>query len=139
MGDFACQGVRISHPNPRVEKFYRRWWDKVNGNERSERFLNLLYRLGNVIIKRRNMKLNAQDKIKFLKTVATSDLVDDTHEVSLGKNEIPARYVFYDPTVLEVYGGALSAYTGHKVLTFKLPEALRQIIKTPKTPEEKNS
>ena len=50
MGDFASQGIRLVHPNKRIERFYRNWFSKVGGEERSERFLNHLYRNGNVII-----------------------------------------------------------------------------------------
>ena len=51
MGDFACQGINLVHPNKRIEKFYKAWFNKINGKERSERFLNLLYRTGNVVTK----------------------------------------------------------------------------------------
>ena len=57
MGDFACQGINIVHPNKRIEKFYRKWFQKISGKERSERFLNNLYRCGNVIVKRRTAKI----------------------------------------------------------------------------------
>ena len=50
MGDFASQGVRISHPNKRIERFYRNWFAKIHGPDRSERFLNTLYRLGNMLL-----------------------------------------------------------------------------------------
>ncbi|NDB60261.1 hypothetical protein EB001_17680, partial [bacterium] len=49
MGDFAGQGIRLVHPNKRIEKFYRKWFEKVQGEDRSERFLNNLYRVGNVV------------------------------------------------------------------------------------------
>ena len=49
MGDFSSQGIAIVHPNKRIENFYRRWFKKVGCIERSERFLNTLYRCGNVI------------------------------------------------------------------------------------------
>ena len=28
MGDFATQGIRIVHRNKRVERFYKRWFEK---------------------------------------------------------------------------------------------------------------
>jgi len=31
MGDLACQGIRVSHPNKRIERFYRSWFKKVGG------------------------------------------------------------------------------------------------------------
>ena len=50
MGDFASQGITLNHSNKQIEQFYRKWWNKIGGAERSERFLNMLYRCGNVII-----------------------------------------------------------------------------------------
>ena len=57
MADFACQGVRISHPDKRIEQFYRNWFKKVKGKERSERFLNNLYKSANVVIRRQTAKI----------------------------------------------------------------------------------
>ena len=44
MGDFGSQGINIVHPNKSVERFYQQWFKSVNGPERSERFLNNLYK-----------------------------------------------------------------------------------------------
>ena len=46
MADFASQGVRVVHPNPRVQRFYRAWFKKVCGPERTERASNYLYLCG---------------------------------------------------------------------------------------------
>jgi hypothetical protein len=59
MGDFASQGVDIVHPNKSIERFYKAWFKQVKGIEKSERFLNYLYRTGNVIIKKSTAKINA--------------------------------------------------------------------------------
>ena len=45
MADFATQGIKLVHGNSKVQKVCREWAKKVNLEERSERFLNLLYRL----------------------------------------------------------------------------------------------
>ena len=58
MGDFASQGITLVHPNKKIELFYKKWFQKVGGRERSERFLNILYRCGNVIVKRRTAKVS---------------------------------------------------------------------------------
>jgi len=61
MSEFACQGVDLVHPNPKIEKFYKEWFKKIRGNERTERILNLLYRAGNVIIKRATAILKPEE------------------------------------------------------------------------------
>lgn len=73
MSDFASQGLTLVHPNKTIEKFYRQWFINVGGIDRSERFLNYLYRCGNVAVKRRTARLN-KDKERELKRSAGADL-----------------------------------------------------------------
>ena len=44
MAEFACQGIDLVHPNEKIQTFYREWFAKINGSERTERILNMLYR-----------------------------------------------------------------------------------------------
>ena len=60
MGDFGSQGINIVHRDKSVEKFYQQWFRNVNGKERSERFLNNLYKTGNVIVYRSNANVTPQ-------------------------------------------------------------------------------
>jgi len=70
MGDFACQGLTIVHKDPIIEKFYKNWFKQVGGYDRSERFLNYLYRAGNVIINRSTAKITKGHEEEFKKTSA---------------------------------------------------------------------
>lgn len=56
MADFAVQGIRPVHRNKRIERFFKQWFKKINGKDRSERFLNNLYKVGNVVINRQTAK-----------------------------------------------------------------------------------
>lgn len=96
MGNFASQGITLHHTNKKIEAFYRRWWEKVNGAERSERFLNMLYRCGNVIIYRRNGKITK--KIERMMTKAAAEI--EVQEPEIIKKEIPFRYDFLNPLSL---------------------------------------
>lgn len=127
MGDFACQGVVISHPNPRIQKFYRNWWKRVHGKERSERFLNLFYRIGNVIVRRKTARLPAKTKQKLFKTVG-ADTDMDIVELKFDKNIIPWQYIFLHPGTLEVVGGPLSNFVGQRLYAMKLPLSLSRAI-----------
>ena len=60
MSDFSAQGIVLVHPNKTIERFYRKWFEKVSGKERSERFLNNLYRCGNVVVHRRTAKIKPE-------------------------------------------------------------------------------
>ena len=74
MGDFASQGLTLVHPNKSIERFYRKWFDQVNGQDRSERFLNYLYRCGNVAIKRRTAKINKKKEAELKRSTAAPDM-----------------------------------------------------------------
>ena len=89
MGDFGQQGVNLVHQNKSVEKFYQQWFKKVNGKERSERFLNNLYRTGNVVIYRSFANMTPE-LIKFMKSVA-SDIKVETPKIE--KNVIPCNTI----------------------------------------------
>lgn len=98
MGDFASQGITLVHPNKTIERFYRRWFDQVNGSERSERFLNYLYRSGNVIIRRKTAKIN-KSKEQELKRAAAADI--NPEDVKIIKREIPWNYEFLNPLAVD--------------------------------------
>lgn len=97
MGDFGSQGITLHHPNRKVENFYRNWWKKINGSERSERFLNLLYRTGNVVIHKRYGKINR--KVKEDMSKAQDIKIEPMRP---RKKEIPLRYDFLNPISLEL-------------------------------------
>jgi len=107
MGDFASQGITIHHKNQKIQNFYNKWWDKVNGIERSERFLNLLYRSGNVIVYKRFGKVNKKKQEEMSK--AKVDITDK--KLVYTKKEIPLKYDFLNPLSVEIkdnQGGILA-------------------------------
>jgi len=97
MGDFACQGINLVHRDKSVETFYQQWFKKVEGKERSERFLNNLYRSGNVVMYRSYADISP-GLIKYMRSVAN----DIKFEEDIAKNEIPLRYNFFNPLSLDV-------------------------------------
>ena len=99
MSDFAAQGLTIVHPNKNVEKFYRKWFINVNGVDRSERFLNYLYRTGNVVVKRRNAKLNRDRERELLKTSGADVIIQDQ---KVKRREIPWIYDFLNPVAVDI-------------------------------------
>ena len=99
MGDFASQGLVLVHPNKTIEKFYRKWFQQIGGIDRSERFLNYLYRCGNVIVKRKTAKLNAARERELRKSVAADlEIVD----LKVKKREVPWSYDFLNPLAVDV-------------------------------------
>ena len=137
MGDFASQGIRLVHPNKRIEKFYRNWFDKVKGEERSERFLNNLYRVGNVVINRQTAKISVKVAENLYKSVASPDLIINSDEIKVEKREIPWRYTFIDPRCVDIMGNSLSSFVQNKTYAITIPPSLRKLINAPKNDGEK--
>lgn len=138
MGDFSSQGIRLVHRNKRIERFYRRWFKKINGKDRSERFLNNLYKSGNVVIDRRTAKISIKVADKLYRALGTADmLINDLPEVNVEKREIPWKYTFIDPVCVEVSAGALASFLSTKTYELQLPASLRKLINNPKTENEK--
>jgi hypothetical protein len=138
MGDFATQGIRLSHRNKRIERFYRRWFKKINGKDRSERFLNNLYKSGNVVIDRRTAKISLKVTDKLYQSLGAADyLISDIDMVPVDKREIPWRYTFIDPIFVDIVAGALSSFVDNKTYELQLPGNLRSQINSPKTDAEK--
>jgi hypothetical protein len=140
MGDFSSQGIRLVHPNKRIERFYRNWFKKVKGKDRSERFLNNLYRIGNVVVNRQTAKISLKTTDAMYRATAAADLTDQNiqeEEIAVDKREIPWKYTFIDPVYIEVAGGPLSSFVNKKIYSLTIPPHLRKIINAPKTEEEK--
>lgn len=139
MGDFASQGIRPIHRNKRIERFYRKWFKKVRGKERSERFLNNLYKTGNVVINRQTGKLSLKATDSLYKASASPDFqIQDIEESKIEKREIPWKYTFIDPYFVDVAAGALSSFVQDKRYQLTLPAGLRKLILNPKSESEKS-
>ena len=135
MGDFGSQGIRVTHPNKQIQKFYRKWFERVNGPERSERFLNNLYRIANVVVRVQTAKLSPKDGKKFEKVVAAPDL--KMEKMGIKRGEIPVKYTFLHPSTIDVVGGDLASFVGKPQYMLTIPPHLRRIILNPKGEEQK--
>ncbi len=135
MGDFACQGIRISCANKRDEKFYRNWFAKVGGPDRSERFCNNLYRTGNIIIRRQTATIDLKTRSKLFKANAKSDIKIENDKVV--KSEIPWRYIYLCPTTVVIVGGDVAAFARKKNYCLTIPKGLTTKISNVSTAEER--
>lgn len=136
MSDFGCQGVHLVHPNARIQKFFRGWFKKVNGRHVSERFLNMLYRAGNVVTKRSTLKINVKAMKEYQSIADISPDMEPPKGPSIIKKVIPGNYDFLNPMTLEVLGGDLATFTGKTSFALKIPTALRRKITNPKNETE---
>lgn len=131
MADFGAQGVKLVHPNPRKQKFYRALWKKWNGPERTERALNLLYRCGMFVAKRRTAKINVQMEAKMTAQGEDGLITPDAemeNDLKITRRTIPIRYVFMNPLMLSVIGGELAQFVGEQYYAIKINLRLRQLL-----------
>jgi hypothetical protein len=117
MGDFSSQGIQIVHPNKAIERFYRKWFEQVKGIEKSERFLNYLYRCGNVVVKRRTAKINAA-KEEELRRAAGADI--EIENKKYAKREIPWQYDFLNPLTVDVINYYNGMFLGEPMFVLNL-------------------
>lgn len=116
MSDFACQGIRIQHPVKSQEKFLNKWFRKVRGKERSERFINLLYRSANVIV----YSMNGTVPTKIVKKWKSSK-GNITIQEQVGKRlQIPLQYIFLNPSCVEAIGGDFVSFSTKALYALKL-------------------
>lgn len=138
MGDFAVQGIKLVHKNKRIEKFYRQWFKKINGRDRSERFLNNLYKIGNIVVHKQTAKISLKVTDNLYRSISAPDLnIKDSESFKIEKKEIPWRYTFIDPVYVDIAAGSLSSFVSDKRYELILPPTLRKSINSPKTDAEK--
>ena len=110
MGDFGSQGISIVHENKSVEKFFQQWFRKIDGKERSERFLNNLYRTGQVFLYKSfaNITPEISTYIKSLGSDITLKLPNIESSV------VPWRYNFFNPLTIDMKDGEVNLFLGRK-------------------------
>lgn len=97
MSDFATKGCRPIHKSPRINKLYQQWWKTIDGKTVSERYINTLYRLGNVVIVRDSAKINDKKLAEWKKYRSAAKYLTKS-----ATYEIPYTYTFLNPTCLEI-------------------------------------
>ena len=134
MSDFGTQGIKIVHPNKRQQRFYRAWFRKVCGVERTERGLNCLYRCGLFAVKRHMAYLKSSEERQMKTTYADdklqSDVVSDP-TLKTSRRVIPIRYVFMNPLMLDALGEELGPFIGRQTYAVKISSKLAKLVTRP--------
>jgi len=128
MGDFCSQGIRLVHPNKRIERFFNDWFKNVHGSRVSERMAHLLFREANVPIRWYTARIDRLKKLDMQKSVA-ADVKYNQDDPVYKRNEIPWRYNFIDPLLIEPIGGPLGILSNKKSLMLNVPLNLQNQIK----------
>lgn len=127
MSDYGSKGVKIKHPVPSVERFYQQWFSRVAGLERSERFLNSIFRLGSVVIYKSYGIIPSSQEEEFKKVTATIDS-DGEFKLDEYKNRyIPIKYTYLNPSSVEVLGEEMGIAFGRNIYVLKLNESFLSV------------
>jgi len=145
MEDFACQGVKIVHEDKKIEAFFKKWWRKVGGKERSGRFMNMFYRAGNVIILtdyaklkdeiRAEMTQTGDEKLTAKGAIKQSIKPDKPPKVKPGL--IPWKYTILNPLAVEAVGGDLAQFIQKPQYAVAVPPTLIRKLKKDKNGKSK--
>ncbi len=128
MADFAMQGIRIVHPNKSIQKFHREWFKYIDGYSVSERFLNYLYRIANVVVKKQYGKISTKAVREWRKSIGVADN-DQPVELPEKHKVIPTQYNFLNPLSLDVIGGDLAVFIGKPVYVLKVTQEFARLVK----------
>lgn len=137
MAEFGSQGVCITHPDKETEAIYNAWFAKVEGQDRSERFLNTLYKAGNVIVKRFTARYNGSDIKNLERSIATPDLKKFPATDVLPDGELPIKYKYYNPCEVELLNPTLAVFSDKYFYAAKVSSKLKNSVKNPKNALEK--
>jgi len=132
MGDFTCQGIRMSHSVQSIQKFYQEWFAHVQGPAISERLANAIFREANAVIRMRTAKINKAVQKKMQRAVAAEypEDIRVTKNKKVVANEIPWYYHMVDTLLLDLVGGSVSNYSYAKPsFALTLTSQMRQELK----------
>ena len=111
MADFCVAGVQVSSPDIKEQAFLRAWFKRAKGIHVSERIANMLYRLGNVGIRKMYGYANLNLKEKWQKAVAQLKVeINIPEDEIVDERFIPYKYVTIPPKYIRVPSPEVSAF-----------------------------
>lgn len=151
MTDFAAEGLQLQHPVKTQERFFREWSRRVDLANRSHDYMKLLMRDANVIVRRQNALIArpvAKQMSRADASVSPIGLIDETFvpekpkkitklKTKTNRREIPWKYTFLSPVVIEKIGGELGRFFGSDAVGMRIPTSLANSIRAPKTETER--
>jgi hypothetical protein len=149
MCNFASEGIKIIHKAPKIQAFYRHWWDAIDGEGRVKDILRAYYKTSNVHIYTTMGKIDGFSYKKMRSARGTTEgetqtqdpnvldtndpaspkrkeLVDKERSDPLADKEIPWRYTILNPLQMDLRG---SKYFGQSEWVFIPDEETKNEIK----------
>lgn len=137
MTDFAAKGIGVEHQSEEADGFYKEWWRRVRGYERSCAFLKQLFLNNTVIARRHSGRLTESTRKDWKRSQGADENLPGAPKVR--KGVIPIRYSFLNPLHVDLENEELSTFIGPEALRYKLrlPAGLLQKVKNPRTEEDR--
>lgn len=140
MSDFGSKGIRIIAADKRQERFGKQWSEYIGLTAFADRFLNVLYRCGTVVVKRTDGKVPTKIEKKW-KSVSTAQIAPGSEPkqdvnievISSSKTNLPLKWTIYDPRSVVMVGGLLSNFVGRPIFGLRINAQLQmELAQLPK-------
>jgi hypothetical protein len=133
MTDFACEDLKIVHPDKKVEAFFKVWIAKVKLKDAIDEFVRHFLVDGNVVVKRNLARLSKPVEDQWMEKTMTADEGAEKLYVEdqVNKREIPWRFSFLNVAALYWIGGEAARASGTRQLAFRPSESVINAIRTP--------
>lgn len=134
MADFVVQGINISHPVPKWQRFYRNWFNRIAGVSISERLSNNLFKYGTAIVSRKWARFT----VKLRTSLDNARAAEIENMAPIQRGKIPGRYTFKNPVYVDVLGGKVATFLNtERAYGIKLSYGLANAILHPQNDYEK--
>ncbi len=133
MTDFACEGMKIVHPDKKIEAFYKTWMGKVKLQEVTNEFIRHFLVDGNVVVKRGTAVLpKPVEKEWSKKTYAKPDEKIQKDNKDIARKEIPWKYTFLNILALNWVSSEEDSLTStNKQLVYQVSNGVLKTIRQP--------
>ncbi len=140
--DFACEDVKLIHPDKDIEAFLKVWMGKVKLQDAIDEFVRHFLIDGNVVVRRGMAKISEPVESQWVKrAMAKKEVLPEPEKLYTerltNKREIPWRYTFLNVAALYWRDSDLGKITGEKQLAFRPSPDLINTVRSPSEPFQK--
>ncbi len=128
MADFCVAGIQISSPVAAQQTVLRNWANQITdgGGSKgiyfiSERIANMLYRLGNVGVRKLHATKTVYNESEWKKTLAKYKIETQIPKEFYEPRSIPAQYVTINPRQIDTPPPEIASFLGKRVYYLKMP------------------
>jgi hypothetical protein len=128
MADFCVAGIQISSSDPSEQAVLRKWFEKVDVQHVSERIANMLYRLGNVGIRKQYTDANINLKKKWKDVESKTKVEIKIPDYIRDKAVLPYKYITIPPQYIKVPRPEVSAFLDEPYYALKISNRRQRLV-----------